>query len=98
MTKRIFAATAAGMALIAVCFAYAPVSRFFAVDNCLDSGGFWNYEQGKCECSYADTGYYLSKPKAQHLEERNRCDDLMRARIDSEASGRKPERHVGFQR
>jgi hypothetical protein len=30
-------------------FGYFKVDKFFKVDSCLDSGGRWNYETGKCE-------------------------------------------------
>jgi hypothetical protein len=27
------------------------VSKFIAIDKCLDKGGSWNYDLDKCECS-----------------------------------------------
>lgn len=27
------------------------ISKFIAIDKCLDNGGSWNYDLDKCECS-----------------------------------------------
>jgi uncharacterized protein YybS (DUF2232 family) len=32
---------------VLTCFLF--VSRFFAIDSCLDRGGHWNYEIEECE-------------------------------------------------
>ena len=32
-------------------YAFIKVSKFIAIDKCLDKGGSWNYELAKCECS-----------------------------------------------
>lgn len=41
-----------GLVVVAVFGALAsfkPISKFIAVDRCLDSGGRWNYEAEACE-------------------------------------------------
>lgn len=37
-------AVVAVLIVIAIFFAYPRVKRFFAIDNCLDSGGAWHNE------------------------------------------------------
>jgi hypothetical protein len=32
-------------------YAFIKISKFIAIDKCLDNGGSWNYEIETCECS-----------------------------------------------